>query len=41
MLFLKYLIVLHVNIGLTNKSHGPVHYQTGVTCVYNGHLLHT
>ena len=24
-----------------NTLHGPMHYKTGVTCVYNGHVLFT
>jgi len=38
-----YSVVLYQNIDqiLTNKSHGPMHYTIGDTCVYNGHVLYT
>jgi len=26
---------------LRNKSHGPMHYTTGATCIYNGHVGYT
>jgi len=40
------LIVLYENIDqtLSNKSHGPIHYNIGVTCIYNiynGHVFYT
>ena len=36
-------IVLYTNIDLKlrNKSHGPMHYKIGVTCVYIGHVFYT
>ena len=36
-------VVLHMNIDqtLSNKSHGPMHYKIGVTCVFNGHMFYT
>ena len=35
--------VLYENIDqiLTNKLHGPMHYNIGVTSVYNGHVFYT
>ena len=35
--------VLYMNIDqkLWNKLHGPMHYKTGVTCVYSGHGIYT
>jgi len=35
------MLVLYTNIDqkLRNKSHGPMHYKIGVTCVYNGHKI--
>ena len=35
-------VILYTNIDLKlrTKSHGPMHYKVGVTCVYNGHVLH-
>ena len=37
------VVVLYTNIDLKlrNKSHGPMHYKIGVTCVYNGHVFYT
>jgi len=26
---------------LLNKLHGPMHFEIGVTCVYNGHVFYT
>ena len=36
-------LVLYTNIDLKlrNKSHGPMYYKIGVTCVYNGHVFNT
>ena len=36
-------MVLYTNIDLKlrNKSHGPMHYKIGVTCVYNEHVIYT
>jgi len=28
---------MNIDLKLRNKSHGPVHYNIGDTCVYNGH----
>ena len=35
--------VLHENIDQTlpDKSHVPMHYKIGVTCIYNGHVFYT
>ena len=35
--------VLYENIDqiLLNKSHGPMHYKIGVTCIYHGHVFFT
>ena len=35
--------ILYTNIGqkLQNKLHGPMHYEIGDTCVYNGHVFYT
>jgi len=30
-----------IDLKLRNKSHGPMHYIIGVTCVYNGHVFNT
>jgi len=34
---------LYTNIDwkLPNKSHGPIHYKIGVSCVYNRHMVYT
>jgi len=29
-----------MDLKLRNKSHGPIHYKIGDTCVYNGHVLY-
>jgi len=36
-------VVLYENIDqiLPNQLHGPMHYNIGVTCVYNGHVFYT
>jgi len=36
-------LFLYTNIDhlLQHKSHRPMHYKIGDTCVYNGHLLYT
>ena len=35
--------VLYENIDQIrlNKSHGPMHYKIGVTCIYHGHVFFT
>ena len=35
--------ILYTNIDqiLPNKSHGPMHYKTGVSFVNNGHVFYT
>ena len=37
------MLVLYTNIDLKlrNKSHGPMYYTIGVTCVYNEHVFYT
>jgi len=35
------LLYTNIDLKLWNKSHGPMHYKIGVTCVYNGHVFHT
>jgi len=44
----KYIIVSpnqilyrNVDLKLENKKHGIMHYKTGVTCVYNGHVFYS
>ena len=32
---------MNIDLKLRNKSHGPMHYKIGVTCVYNGHVFYT
>jgi len=36
-------MVLFENIDqiLPNKLRGPMHYNIGLTCVYNGHVFYT
>ena len=29
-----------IDLKLWNKIHGPVHFEIGVTCVFNGYVLH-
>jgi len=31
----------NIDLKLQNKSHGPMHYKIGVTCVYIGHVFYT
>jgi len=38
---LKVILYANVDQILPNKSHGPMHYNIGVTCVYNGHVFYT
>ena len=35
------ILYTNIDLKLQNKSHGPMHYKTGVTCVYNGHVFYT
>jgi len=36
---LEYLILYtDIDLNLQNKLHGPMHYNIGVTCVFNGHV---
>jgi len=35
------ILYTNIDLKLRNKSHGPMHYKIGVTCVYNGHLFYT
>jgi len=39
----RYNCILYENIDqiLPNKSHEPMHYKIGVTCLYNGHVFYT
>jgi len=39
--YLVQLLYKNINQTLLNKCHGPMHYNLGVTCVYNGHVLYT
>ena len=32
---------MNIDLELWNKSHGPMQYKIGVTCVYKGHVLGT
>jgi len=35
------LLYTNIDLKLRNKSHETMHYRTGVTCVYNGHMFYT
>ena len=37
----RYVLYKNIDLTLRNKLHGPVHYQIGVTCVYNEHMVYT
>jgi len=39
----QFVQVLYMNIDLElrNKTHGPMHYKIGVTCVFSGHEKNT
>ena len=39
----QYLHILYTNIDrkLRNKLHGPMHYEIGVTRLFNGHELYS
>ena len=36
-----FLLYENIDLKLSNKSHGQMHYKIGVTCVYNGHVIYT
>jgi len=38
---MSFVLYTNIDLKLRNKSHGPMHYTTGVTCVYNGHMSYT
>ena len=40
-LCLSELLYVNIHLKLWNKLHGQVHYEKGVTCVYNGHMFYT
>jgi len=31
----------NIDLKLWNKLHGQMHYEVGVTCVFNGHGIYT
>jgi len=35
------LLYTNIDLKLRNKSHETMHYRTGVTCIYNGHMFYT
>ena len=36
-----FVLYTNIDLKLRNKSHVPMHYKIGVTCVYNGHKINT
>jgi len=36
-----YMLYGNIDQLLPNKLHGQMHYEIGVACVHNGHLLFT
>ena len=37
----RLVLFTNIDLKLRNKSHGPMHYKIGVTCVYNEHVFYT
>jgi len=35
------LLYTNIDLKILYKSHGPMHYKIGVTCVYSGHEINT
>jgi len=33
---LLWILYMNIDLRLWNKSHGPMNYKIGVTCVFNG-----
>ena len=37
---LGFISYTNIEQKLQNKLHGPMHYKTGVICVFNGHKIY-
>ena len=40
-IIMSFVLYTNIDLKLRNKSHGPMHYTIGVTCVYYGHVFYT